>query len=339
MIWADQNNNENPNSIFQDEQILADKSELTYNKFLISQYYTATAPLRKHTRHNRITFTTWKVRVDCICLGTVLIGLSSSHSVLKLSLELASLTSLLPSCAGVGTVPSHPCVLGTHLNEFTRPIAALNKCYRNHTVSSNALQLWTYGDSIIGEWTGRITPRILKARRLASRARIIFSLFLILVDTAKCFWPWSKDCEISWNDIQQTQARYTIRRIQFCKRLTLPAPWLPYAPPALNNKNNFWIYEFSSTVCLWTGRILYRRPSGGIWFLGAFAKLRKATINFMSICPHGNLVPTRRISMKLHIWAFFFFRKSVEKIQVSLKSDKNNVTLHEDVFTFMTISR
>jgi hypothetical protein len=34
-----------------------------------------------------------------------------------------------------------------------------------------------------------------------------------------------------------------------------------------------------------------------------------------------------------------FHRKSVEKIQVSLKSDKNMATLHEDVFTFMTISR
>jgi hypothetical protein len=33
------------------------------------------------------------------------------------------------------------------------------------------------------------------------------------------------------------------------------------------------------------------------------------------------------------------FRKSVEKIQVSLKSDKNNGTLHEDLCTFMITSR
>jgi hypothetical protein len=30
---------------------------------------------------------------------------------------------------------------------------------------------------------------------------------------------------------------------------------------------------------------------------------------------------------------------SVEKIQVSLKSDKNNGTLHQDIPTFMRISR
>jgi hypothetical protein len=38
--------------------------------------------------------------------------------------------------------------------------------------------------------------------------------------------------------------------------------------------------------------------------------------------------------MKLDI-DLFFFRKSIEKIQVSLKSDKNNGTLHEDVFTYL----
>jgi hypothetical protein len=32
-----------------------------------------------------------------------------------------------------------------------------------------------------------------------------------------------------------------------------------------------------------------------------------------------------------------FLGLSVKKIQVPLKSDKNNKTLHEDVFTFMTI--
>jgi hypothetical protein len=39
------------------------------------------------------------------------------------------------------------------------------------------------------------------------------------------------------------------------------------------------------------------------------------------------------------IWYLCIFRKSVEKIQVSLKSDKNNGTLHEDLCTFMMISR
>jgi len=56
-------------------------------------------------------------------------------------------------------------------------------------------------------------------------------------------------------------------------------------------------------------------------FLGAFAKLRKATICFV-MCVHpfacNNSVPTGRIFMEFDIWGF-----SVEKIQVSLKSDKN----------------
>ena len=59
-----------------------------------------------------------------------------------------------------------------------------------------------------------------------------------------------------------------------------------------------------------------------IW--GAFAILRKATISFVmcqSVCPHGTtLHPLKRYS-----WSFIFeyFSKSVEKSQVSLKSDKN----------------
>jgi hypothetical protein len=50
-----------------------------------------------------------------------------------------------------------------------------------------------------------------------------------------------------------------------------------------------------------------------------------------------NSAPTARILLKLDILAFF--RKSVKETEVSLKSDNNTGTLHEDVFTFMTISR
>jgi hypothetical protein len=39
------------------------------------------------------------------------------------------------------------------------------------------------------------------------------------------------------------------------------------------------------------------------------------------------------------IWYLSIFRKSVEKIEVSLKYDKNNGTLHEDLCTFKIISR
>ena len=60
------------------------------------------------------------------------------------------------------------------------------------------------------------------------------------------------------------------------------------------------------------------------YVLGAFATLRKATVSFvMSVRPSvwKNSATTGWILMKFHIW---FFRKSVEKIQVSLKSDNNN---------------
>jgi hypothetical protein len=54
----------------------------------------------------------------------------------------------------------------------------------------------------------------------------------------------------------------------------------------------------------------------------------------MSVCP--SLVRTEQLGshwMDFHeIWYLSFFRESVEKIQVLLKSDKNNghFTLHED---------
>ena len=72
--------------------------------------------------------------------------------------------------------------------------------------------------------------------------------------------------------------------------------------------------------------------------LGAFARLRKATISFvMSVCL--SLRPSVHMEQLGSHWTDFdetwylsFLRKSVEKIQMSLKSDKN--TLHKDVATF-----
>jgi hypothetical protein len=75
---------------------------------------------------------------------------------------------------------------------------------------------------------------------------------------------------------------------------------------------------------------LYRRTECilfALQFLGAFAKLREATISFllsvcMSSCPHG----TTRLPLdgfSLNLVFEYFFRKSVENIQGSLKSDKN----------------
>jgi hypothetical protein len=68
-------------------------------------------------------------------------------------------------------------------------------------------------------------------------------------------------------------------------------------------------------------------------FFDAFAKLRKASWLSVYVSPsvrpsvrpsaRYNLAPTGRILITFNIFAFFF-RKSVEKIQVSLKSDNNN---------------
>ena len=68
------------------------------------------------------------------------------------------------------------------------------------------------------------------------------------------------------------------------------------------------------------------------WYtiVGAFAKLQKATVKIrhVRLSARDNSAPTGRIFMKLDIWDFF--RKSVEKIQMSLKSDKN-----KEYFTWM----
>jgi hypothetical protein len=72
------------------------------------------------------------------------------------------------------------------------------------------------------------------------------------------------------------------------------------------------------------------------WFLGAFAKLRRATICF---------VISLRLSVRMeqlcfhwtnfcYIWYWGIFRISVKKIQVSFKSDNNKGTLHEDQYIF-----
>ena len=73
--------------------------------------------------------------------------------------------------------------------------------------------------------------------------------------------------------------------------------------------------------------------------LGAFAKLRKATISFVlsvRLSAWNSSAPTGRNFMT-YVWALF--RKPVEKIQISLKSDKNNWYFTADVSTFMTVSR
>ena len=60
------------------------------------------------------------------------------------------------------------------------------------------------------------------------------------------------------------------------------------------------------------------------WLLDPIAKLRKAIISFvMSFCPSAWNSSTSKSDFD-KIWYLGSFRKSVEKIQVSLKSGKNN---------------
>jgi hypothetical protein len=64
-----------------------------------------------------------------------------------------------------------------------------------------------------------------------------------------------------------------------------------------------------------------------MWLLsGAYAKLRKASISCVA-CVRPSAYPSVRMEHweDIHgIWCLSTFRKSVEKIQVSLKSDKNS---------------
>ena len=87
---------------------------------------------------------------------------------------------------------------------------------------------------------------------------------------------------------------------------------------------------------LWEIRLLMH-----LQFLSAFAELRKGTIGFvMSVCPSvrpsawNNSAPTGRIFMKFGI-SVSFEKKTVEKMLVSLKSDKNNVYFTwRQIYTF-----
>ena len=72
-------------------------------------------------------------------------------------------------------------------------------------------------------------------------------------------------------------------------------------------------------------------------FLGTFVTLKEETISFVCPSAWNNSTPTGRNRWNL-IFSLFF-NKICRENSTLLKSDKNNGTLHEDVFTFMTISR
>ena len=75
-------------------------------------------------------------------------------------------------------------------------------------------------------------------------------------------------------------------------------------------------------------------------FLGAFAKLRKATISFvMSVRPSAwnDSAPTGRIFMKFDIWGFF--ENLSWKFKFHYHLTVITATVHEDRYTFTLISR
>jgi hypothetical protein len=75
-------------------------------------------------------------------------------------------------------------------------------------------------------------------------------------------------------------------------------------------------------------------------FLGAFKKLRKATINFvLSVCLSAHMKKLCSHWTDYHeIWYLSIYQKSTEKIQAISNTDKNNgITgaLHSDQYTFI----
>ena len=85
--------------------------------------------------------------------------------------------------------------------------------------------------------------------------------------------------------------------------------------------------RYMPTVADWR-HLQYSNCSSRRGSIFAFRRGRKTVKSgyyLRHVCPSAwnNSAPTRRIIMKFDTWGFFF-RKSAEKIQFSLKSDKNN---------------
>jgi hypothetical protein len=75
-------------------------------------------------------------------------------------------------------------------------------------------------------------------------------------------------------------------------------------------------------------------------FLRSVRKIAKSDYELRHVCPSVRVEQLGSHWKDFHEIGYLgFFRKSVEKIQVSLKSDKNNSTLHEGQYTFSIIYR
>jgi hypothetical protein len=97
------------------------------------------------------------------------------------------------------------------------------------------------------------------------------------------------------------------------------------------------------TSCMlhWGPYTMHSRVQDPFWsaLLGAFAKLRKTTVSFvMSVRPRGTTrLPLDEFFVKYDTWAFF--ENLLGKFKFRSNLTRITGTLHEDVFTFMTMSR
>jgi hypothetical protein len=159
------------------------------------------------------------------------------------------------------------------------------------------------------------------------------------VHNQQCFWKTLKRCfRVRWSD---TEPPYFINLESYS--LTPRSRGLPEKLTGLQLVKKFLAFcgtrrfftAFTKARHLslsWTRSIQSMRPISlhEDPFLGAFAKLRKATISHVrpslhpSVClsAWNNSTPTGRTLIKFDIYDIF--RNSVQKIQDSLKSDKNN---------------
>jgi len=110
------------------------------------------------------------------------------------------------------------------------------------------------------------------------------------------------------------------------------------APQVFKFWHLFYNFSVQSSVCS-CSIFFHILPS----FLGAFEKLRKATISFVmsvrlspSVRPHE----TSRLPLKGSSWDLMFeYLSKVQKIQVSLKLDKNSGYFTWHQYTYLIISR
>jgi hypothetical protein len=108
-------------------------------------------------------------------------------------------------------------------------------------------------------------------------------------------------------------------------RSTAPLVLVIYPSTTMSSTCILSNHVFRSKLCLQSSSFAYVLEVLPCSFLGAFAKLRIATTSFMSVRPS-----VRMKQLGSH-WTDFnklryvsVFRYSFKKIQVSLKSDKNN---------------